>query len=239
MKNIILSFVSIFVLSACGNAYKKHEATFNERMLDVQKARLQNGEDIYAESEGDITSDPVQSSLWARSAGSPYIIRNQKAAKVGDLLTILIDEQATASTSANTKAERQSDIGLSGSLSVGQGSLEQLATASANPSLQNDYEGKGTTDRSGKFETTVQAVVENVLPNGTLFVRGRKIIAINNEDQEVEISGFVRPDDIRIGNTVASTVMADAEIRYIGRGIIGDKQQGGWGARVIDWVWPF
>jgi len=236
------SYLSIlglaFILCACAMA-QPHDPTFNEKMLKRQESRLKNGEDIYGEKEAPLSDDPVQSSLWAKSSGSPYIIRNQKAQKVGDLLTIVVDESATATTSANTNAKRDSSVDLSGTLSAGQGASTQLGTLSGTSGLKNDFKGQGKTDRSGRFQATVQAVVEDVLPNGTLFVRGQKVITINNEDQQVEISGFVRPDDIKISNTVVSSVMADAKIRYIGKGIVGDKQNGGWGSRILDWIWPF
>lgn len=230
---------ALFFLTSCGGPMK-HEETFNERMLEVQKARIKNGEDVYADRESELSADPVQSSLWAKSVGSPYIIRNQKASKVGDLITILIDESATATTEANTDTNRESTLELSAAASAGGGKvIPQLGSVTGDSSTKNEFKGKGSTDRSGKFQTTVQAVVESVLPNGTLYIRGQKVIAINHEDQEVEITGFVRPDDIRIDNTVISTLMADAEIRYSGRGVVGDKQRVGWASRLFDWVWPF
>jgi flagellar L-ring protein precursor FlgH len=238
MKALALIVLASGGLSAC-SLYKPHKATFNEIQLKQQEERVKKGQSAIPEETAEMSSDPAQSSLWAKAAGSPYIIRNQKAQKVGDLLTISIDETATASTKAKTDTKKQSSLSMTGSLSAGQGASSQLGSLEAKAGNQNDFKGEGTTDRSGKFQTTVQAVVENVLPNGTLFVRGHKAITINKEDQEVEISGFVRPDDIRINNTVDSKVLADAEIRYIGEGMVSDKQQAGWGARLIDAIWPW
>jgi flagellar L-ring protein precursor FlgH len=226
-------------LAACAGGIKQHEATYNERMLADQRARIAAGEDVYGENLPALSSDPIQSSLWAKSVGSPYIVRNQKAQAVGDLLTIVIDETAEASTKANTETKRDSDVELGTSGTLGQGDPTQIGSVGLTSEFSNNFKGEGTTDRSGRFQATVQAVVEDVLPNGTLFIRGRKLITINNEDQEVEISGFVRPDDIKIGNTVQSSMLADASIRYLGNGVIGDKQRVGWGSRLLDWVWPF
>jgi len=230
---------SLLVFSVACSSKINQEPTFNQRMLESQKSRIESGEDVYGERPEVASSNPVDSSLWARSAGSPYIIRNQKAQKVGDLLTIIIDESAAASTSAKTDAKRESKIDLDAGLQAGSRNLSQYGLIRGSSDYSNEQKGAGRTDRSGRFEATVQAVVENVLPNGTLFVRGRKTITINNEDQDVEISGFVRPDDIRINNIVISSLMADAEIRYMGKGIISDKQRAGWGSRLVDWVWPF
>ncbi len=185
------------------------------------------------------SADPAASSLWSRSAGNPYLVRNQKAQNIGDLLTIMIEESATATTKAKTDAKRDGSIDLGGTLKMGQGTAEQLGDLSFSADHKNAFKGEGTTDRSGSLNATVQAVVENVLANGTLYVRGRKVITINNEDQEVEVTGFVRPDDIRINNTVMSSKMADAKIRYVGDGIISDKQNEGWGTRLVNAIWPF
>jgi flagellar L-ring protein precursor FlgH len=228
----------IISLSACASLTKKSEPTFNQKMLQQQKEKVALGIQDDPQHLGN-TSDVIHSSLWAKSAGNPYLVRNQKAQNVGDLLTIMIDESATASTSAKTDAKKESDLSLGSDLSFGRSALGPRGKLSGNSEYSSELKGKGSTDRSGRFQATVQAVVENVLANGTLFVRGRKVITVNNEDQEVEISGFVRPDDIRINNTVVSSVMADAEIRYLGKGVVGDKQRGGWGTRILDWVWPF
>ncbi|MDB5038417.1 MAG: Flagellar biosynthesis, basal-body outer-rane (lipopolysaccharide layer) ring protein [Bacteriovoracaceae bacterium] len=227
-----------FGFSAC-SFYKPHKDTFNEAQLKQQEERVKAGQSPNAEVSNEMSADPIQASLWAKSVGSPVIFRNQKAQKVGDLLTIVVNEDATATTAANTDTKKQSTVDITAGLTAGQGTSSQLGVMEMKGAHQNDFKGQGTTDRSGKFTTTVQAVVENVLPNGTLFVRGHKAITINKEDQEIEISGFVRPDDIRINNTVISTVMADAQIRYIGEGQLSDKQGGGWGAKLLDLFWPF
>jgi len=213
--------------------------SFNEKMLKEQQAKIDAGEDVYGDGKQDLSSDPVQSSLWAKSVGSPYIIRNQKASKVGDLITIVILEKSTASTNAKTETKRDSGADIDFSLKYGTTATKQHGLLSGSGGMKNDFKGEGKTNRTGELSATVQAVVETVLQNGTLFVRGHKVITVNNEDQTVELSGFVRPDDIRINNTVTSELMADARIRYLGDGVIGDKQYVGWGTRLLDWVWPF
>lgn len=235
----VLTFLAILPIMACASIPRDRVQTYNEKLLQKQHEAMARGEDPNAVKTMEVSSDPVQSSLWARSIGSPYIIRNQKAAKVGDLVTIMIDEEASASTSAKTDAKKNSSLSLAGTLGFGMDTSQTRGTVGSTAATTNDFKGEGKTDRSGRFQSTVQAVVENVLENGTLFVRGRKVITINQEDQEVEIAGFVRPDDIRIDNTVPSRLMADAEVRYVGAGIISDKQHGGWGSRIIDAIWPF
>jgi flagellar L-ring protein FlgH len=240
MKQTLGLIFLVTMVSACSlRMPQKAEPSFNEKMLSSQQSRLAAGEDIYGDGNPELSSDPVQSSLWAKSVGSPYIIRNQKASKVGDLITIVIREDSKASTKANTETSRDSSMDTKFDFKAGSQGLAQKGLIDATAGLKNDFKGEGTTDRAGQIEATVQAVVETVLPNGTLFVRGRKVITVNHEDQIVELSGFVRPDDIRINNTVASELLADAKIKYLGDGVVGDKQYVGWGTRVLDWVWPF
>jgi flagellar L-ring protein precursor FlgH len=240
MKQMFILLSSlVFVLSGCAAMKKPSEPTFNQKMLKAQQDIMNSGLNPNAEPESTPTADTMEASLWAKSLGNPYLVRNQKAQKVGDLLTIIIVEDAKASVGANTDAKRDGSNTLGATLSAGQGAASQLGTLSGTMSNKNDFKGEGKTGRSGKFEATVQAVVENVLANGTLYVRGKKKIVINNEDQDVEISGFVRADDIRINNTVVSTVLADASIRYSGEGVVSDKQYTGWGTRLLDAIWPF
>jgi len=148
-------------------------------------------------------------------------------------------ERLAAGEDVYQKESNEPTTDLGANFGAGSGSVQQFGAVSGGSNFKNDFKGEGQTDRSGRLTATVQAVVEDVLPNGVLFVRGRKVVTINSEDQHVELTGFVRPDDIRINNTVVSSLMADAQIRYVGKGVIGDKQRGGWGARLIDFVWPF
>jgi len=239
MKSL-LSLLILVTVSGCSlRLPKSHKDSFNEKMLKSQQAKIDAGEDVYGDGKQDLSSDPVQSSLWAKSVGSPYIIRNQKASKVGDLITIVILEKSTAKSNAKTETKRDSGADVDFNLKYGTNATKQHGIIAGSAGMKNDFKGEGKTDRTGELSATVQAVVETVLPNGTLFVRGHKIITVNHEDQTVELSGFVRPDDIRINNTVSSELMADARIRYLGDGTVGDKQYVGWGTRLADWLWPF
>lgn len=233
-----LIFILIF-LCGCKSLKQAHHPTLNEKMLEAITAQKQQDHFLQVQEESLSNSDLLQTSLWARSRTKPTLIRNLKAQKVGDLLTIVIDEQAQASTSAQTDAKRDNKIDMSGALKLGTSTTAQKAGMSTQVGNKNEFKGEGKTDRSGRFQTIVQSVVENLMPNGTLFVRGHKMIVINHEEQEVEISGFVRPDDIRINNTVLSSLMADAQIKYVGRGVVSDKQHTGWGTRLLDAIWPF
>ncbi len=83
------------------------------------------------------------------------------------------------------------------------------------------------------------AVVRKVLPNGNLFVEGHRVVLVNNEEQHFYISGVVRPIDIDQENSVKSSMVADAEIEFVGRGVLTDNQHQGFLSRYLGWLWPF
>jgi flagellar L-ring protein FlgH len=85
----------------------------------------------------------------------------------------------------------------------------------------------------------VPALVRKVLPNGNLFVEGHRVVLVNNEEQHFYISGVVRPIDIDQENSVKSSMIADAEIEFVGSGDLTDNQKQGWLSRYFGWIWPW
>ena len=104
---------------------------------------------------------------------------------------------------------------------------------------KNSFDGSGTTSRSGQVKAIVPALVRKVLTNGNLFVEGHRVILVNDEEYHFYISGVVRSIDIDQNNSIDSTKIADAEIEFTGRGVVSEKQNPGWLARALDWIWPF
>lgn len=108
-----------------------------------------------------------------------------------------------------------------------------------NSSLDTSFDGKGTSDREGHVSAYITAMVVKVLPNGNLYINGKREIKVNNELQYITISGIIRPEDISTSNEVASTFVADARVAYSGVGVVSDKQIPGWLGRILDHIWPF
>ena len=106
-------------------------------------------------------------------------------------------------------------------------------------SLDNDFKSKGQTVRNDKLEATVTAVVRKVLPNGNLFVEGRKAILVNDEEHHLYVSGVARPEDVQRDNTVLSSRLAEVQVEFTGRGLLTDRTKPGWFTRLLDWIWPF
>ena len=192
-----------------------------------------------------------EGSLWTDNSGSLYFV-DTRARRVGDVITIDIVENTSSKMDANTKAGRTSSI--DGSIDNSLGYMRALqeanrrlglnldATASNTlfkATLKNEFDGKGTSDRSGQVTASIGARVTEVLPNGNLVVFGKRKMKVNNETQIITVSGIIRPADIDTDNRIKSTYIADALIEYTGQGVIAEKQKPGWGSRVVDIIWPF
>jgi flagellar L-ring protein FlgH len=184
-------------------------------------------------------------SLWRDQNGANYQFSDDRARFVGDLLTILIRESDSGSKEAATSTESESAVfgnleqffGLPQQLQMKNPTMDftQLVKAEA----KRQWDGEGATARSGQLTARLTVEVKGVSPNGNLYVQGKKIVAVNNEDQHVVLSGWVRPDDINAGNEVESGRVSDVRIDYYGVGPVGRQQKAGWGMFIMDWVWPF
>lgn len=190
---------------------------------------------------------PVQNysngSIW--QASSIALTEDGKARRIGDIVTIIVTETASASKEAATATGRSSSLsagipnmlGLEGSkiITSNFADLSNLINASASSS----FDGSGSTSRKETLSATISAKVIDVLSNGNLKIEGRRNVRVNSEDQIVTVRGTVRQRDISSENTINSSYIADAQITYSGEGIISDRQHPGWLMNVIDKLWPF
>lgn len=194
---------------------------------------------------------PVQNysngSIWQASSGS--LAEDGKARRVGDIVTIIITETASASKEASTATGRSTSLsagipafmGLEGAgiLLNNLGGKEANLSKLIEASNSSKFDGSGSTSRTETLNATITAKVVDILPNGNLNIEGRRNVKVNNEDQIVTIKGTIRPRDITAENTINSVYVADAQISYSGEGIISDRQKPGWLMNVIDKLWPF
>ena len=187
-----------------------------------------------------------EGSLWQDNGPLGELFMNPKARRVGDIVTISIVESSSASNNADTNTSRTSSIsasltnllGLENSTSFPSGS-GFTPFGSIQGSTNNSFQGSGTTNRSGELAASISARVTEALPNGNLRILGKREITINNERQHIALTGIIRPRDISPDNVILSTYISDARIAYTGTGVINDRQNPGWFARVLDSVWPF
>lgn len=157
------------------------------------------------------------------------LIADSKAFRVGDVVTVQVIENASASSASDTTTRRTND--LSGSITHPSG---KIATADLN--LAGQFDGGGTTERNGKLVAQLTVTVKEVLPNGDLRIGGEQHLTIDNESQRIYLEGHVRPQDISDANVVASTRLADARIVYLGDGDLSERQRRSWWRRIVDWL---
>ena len=183
-------------------------------------------------------------SLW--QSGSRAFFKDQRADKVGDILTVLIqiDDQARLNNSSTRSRNNQENAQLPGFLGL-ESNLARILPDEVNPSRLAEFGsttsnvGTGKIQRDEKIELKVAALVSQVLPNGNMVIQGRQEVRVNFEVRELLIAGVIRPEDIASDNTISYEKIAEARISYGGRGQMTDVQQPRYGQQLFDIVFPF
>ena len=169
------------------------------------------------------------------------LFENSVAHRVGDVLTITLEEKTAASKSATTTTKKATTAAMAAPTLLGAG-LTFKGRALLNNSLNNasTFNGEGGSQQSNQLTGDISVTVAKRLANGNLLVRGQKWITINQGREYVRIQGIVRPVDIGPDNSVPSTKVADATIAYGSQGALNDSNTKGWLARFFDSKWmPF
>jgi flagellar L-ring protein precursor FlgH len=181
-------------------------------------------------------------SLWRN--GSRAFFKDQRAARIGDILTVTVNITDKANIANETQRSRTStedsgvkDFAGSKLLTGSAGAFLPGRILTADSTASSD--GKGSVQRQEALQTNVAAVVTQVLPNGNLVVEGKQEIRVNFEIRELIVAGIVRPEDIQSDNTIDSSKIAQARIAYGGRGQLSDVQQPRYGQQVLDVLLPF
>jgi flagellar L-ring protein precursor FlgH len=225
-----MAFIGIAVLTlSCGPAH-----------IRPHTARQRH----YEPGPSENAPKPVSNgSLWQDSSRS--LMADFRACRVGDLVTIRVNETPKASGDATTELNRDSSMSMGASNILGL----TRAIASAYPNIDTtklvdlvsntEFNGNGTTERNSRVQASIAARVKQTLPNGDLFVEGTKVIMVNDEELHIYISGVIRPEDIEQDNTVLSSLIADAQIEFTGRGDLTENQRQGWLTRILSAINPF
>jgi flagellar L-ring protein precursor FlgH len=183
-------------------------------------------------------------SLWR--TGSRSFFNDQRAQRIGDIITveIEIDDSAELSNSSNRQREASTSAGVSNFFGLEQ-SLGQIFNNAFDPATmigadaESEHRGTGAINREEKIELTVAAVIVDRLPNGNLVLAGRQEVRINGELRELTVSGIIRPEDVTASNRINHTQIAEARISYGGRGSISAVQRPNWGQRLGDAITPW
>lgn len=181
-----------------------------------------------------LVSSALADSLWNDNSASPYSA--QKTYKVGDIINVLILENSSAKNLAKTQTNVSDDLSAKFTHT-----LQRLAPIigvnnSVAGNLANKYSGDAATNRGSNVSARIAAWVTEILPNGNLAIRGQHKVEVNNEVQEITITGIVRPKDIVASSTVFSYQVANANLTVNGSGAVSDASAPGWITRLLNWL---
>jgi flagellar L-ring protein precursor FlgH len=168
------------------------------------------------------------------------LFENPVARHVGDIVTIVLNEQTDAQKSATTTTQKTTAANTSMTL------LGKTPTINGVPILNNSindaskFDGEGASKQSNSLTGYVTVTVARVLPNGNLFVKGEKWIGINQGREYVRLSGVIRPIDLAADNSISSHKVANVNVSYGGKGALADANAQGWLSRFFNSPWtPF
>ncbi|MEW5558735.1 flagellar basal body L-ring protein FlgH [Enterobacter asburiae] len=222
-----LLLVSTLLLSGCAHILQKPLVDGPTSAEPLPMAPVATGGSLFMAGQG-------------MNYGYQPMFEDRRPRNVGDTLTILLQENVSASKSSSSSANRNGSAGM-GLIAVPTKLDSWLGDGKADFEAEgkNDFAGKGGAAARNTFTGTITVTVNQLLPNGNLRVVGEKQIAINQGTEFIRFSGVVNPRTISGSNTVPSTQVADARIEYVGNGYINEAQTMGWLQRLFLNISPF
>ena len=179
-------------------------------------------------------------SLWR--PGSRAFFKDQRAAQVGDIVTVLVSMNDAANLKNTTTTDRSSKetSGIPNFFGLETMVPKSITAASlVSASSNNNNTGSGQIQRTEAVTLRLAGIVTQVLPNGNLVIAARQEFMVNSELRDLQVTGVIRPQDIASDNTVLHDRMAEARIAYGGKGQLTDLQRARWGQQMIDILMPF
>ena len=205
-------------------------------------ATPKRGDVEYAPVKPVSQTGPTQYSDSIYQTGSTwYLLEDIKPRRVGDMLTVTLQEKTDAKKQADTETKKATDNSITAATILGApitaSDRELLATKLES---SYDFKGEGDSQQSNSLTGSVTVTVVEVLVNGNLVVQGEKWVTINQGDEYIRLRGIVRPSDINPDNTISSERVANAQIQYSGEGTIANANEQGWLAKFFNSPWmPF
>jgi flagellar L-ring protein FlgH len=183
-------------------------------------------------------------SLWR--PGSRAFFKDQRARRIGDIVTvnIKIADKATLNNSTSTSRTAAETANATALLGL-ESQLQKVLPQAVNPASLADIgsnhsvSGTGAVTRNETINMDVAAIVTQILPNGNMVISGRQEVRVNFESRDLYVTGVVRPEDISSSNTIDSSKIAEARVAYGGRGHLTDVQQARYGQQLFDIIFPF
>jgi flagellar L-ring protein precursor FlgH len=238
-----LAALTFSALSACTSV---HEAIRGPKMGPMAYPSVLVGQEqpVFASAREPLPQPQTPNSLWR--TGARTFFNDQRAARVGDILTVMVtvNDSAKTQNSSNANLSTSNQIGVPNFFGL-ESSLGKILPAAYDPSklittnTATTSAGTGGVNRSEQISVTMAAVVTQVLPNGNMVIQGSQEVKTNDEVRQMTVAGIVRPEDISSGNTILSSQIAEARINYGGRGDVTAVQKTPAGTSLLQRFWPF
>lgn len=240
-----LALVACTALTACGASDRIANIGKTPELASISNPTTQEGyQPVSLPMPAPKNVIQQRNSLWASDRTTFF--KDQRAADVGDIITVLINIDDEAKMDNESARTRSSEEGASLDAALGyELDLDRvLPEAVDNTNLieggaESAFTGSGTIDRKEEVELQLAALVTQILPNGNMVIHGQQEVRVNYEKRILSIDGVIRPQDITINNTVSYQQIAEARIGYGGEGHISDVQQPRYGQQLYDIIFPF
>ncbi|MFC7332234.1 flagellar basal body L-ring protein FlgH [Rhodocista pekingensis] len=244
---VLVLAAAVSLLSACSSMDRLSSIGQTPPLTPIQNPATAPGyQPVSLPMPAPAQGEREANSLWR--AGARAFFRDQRANRVGDILTITIqiNDKAQIQNQSQRTRNGKENMGIPGLFGL-QRNIARVLPTPDNDTLESLVKttadsssvGTGSIGRSEQINMQVAALITQVLPNGNLVVQGKQEVRVNYEVRELTINGIIRPEDITSQNTISYEKIAEARISYGGRGHISDVQQPRWGQQVFDIVAPF
>ncbi len=218
-KSIIIAFILLF--NGC--------STYVEEVNNKQfKPLTPSFEEFNREN-------PSNGSIFSTSSAGLFS-SDRRAKKVGDILSVTLSETFSSNKAVTNSSGKTDTIGAE----IGPtGIMRNFAGLGGSASKTNSFSGSMATNQSNSLSGTLSATVVRVFPNGNLEIKGQKKLRITEGTEYIRLSGIIRPQDISTTNSVSSAKIAEAQIEYVGAGILDSATKPGWGSSIFRAISPF
>lgn len=244
---ITVATLALAMLSGCNTLTRISEIGEEPKLSAIENPTTKSGyQPVTMPMPDPEEPRPMANSLWR--PGARAFFKDQRAAKVGDILTVAVAITDSADLSNTTSQGRGGDgesMGFSTLLGL-ENSVNKVLPNSVDPTSlvggvtsSRDITGTGSIARTETIKISVAAVVVQVLPNGNLVIAGSQEVRVNYELRQLQVSGVIRREDISSVNTIASSDIAELRVAYGGRGTISDMQTPRYGSQLLDVILPF
>lgn len=215
MKKNVMVCLAALMLSGCETPTylaQKDDADYAPPKETVAPATVVSGGGLYSSSYS-----------WS-------LVQDRRAYRVGDILTVNLEESTQSSKQASTNFGKQNDVSLGVPEVLGH-TLDKL---SGTVNGDRNFKGAANSQQQNMLRGAITVAVHRVLPNGVMEIRGEKWLTLNQGDEYLRVTGLVRPEDISPGNAISSQRIANARISYSGRGALSDSNSAGWLTRFFN-----